>query len=149
MGLYSSFKTSPKLEKEGIWRDFGHCRILLARAGGSNQKYNIIMEKYGKDNLRALQAGLIGNDKAMGMLHDAYTNSVILAWETNVSGDDANPQWEPGIENPDGSGNLLPFNNENVKATLKALPDLFMELKATAENQQFYLASIIEGAVKN
>jgi hypothetical protein len=148
MGLYDTYKTSGKLEKEGVWRDFGYCRVLVARAGGSNQKYNAIIEKVNKQQGRALAAGLIGNAKALAMLEDAFAESIILAWETNVGGDEANPVWKAGIENSEG-GELLPFTVENVKATIHNLPDLFAEIRQVAQDQQFYRQSLIDEAAKN
>lgn len=142
MGLYQSYKTSPKLEKEGVWREFGECRVLIARAGGTNQKYNAVMEKIGKEQGRALKAGLVSNEKAVAILSGTYADTVILAWETFKDG-----EYVSGIEGPEGD--LLPFTPENVKATLLALPGMLMEIREIAEDQQFYLQSIIDGAAKN
>lgn len=149
MGLYNSFKTSPKLEKEGVWRDFGHCRVRVARQGGSNQKFNSFMERIGKQHQRAIANDLLGNTRALAILEEAYAFGIITEWETNIADEDATePEWTPGIENPNG-GELLPFTVENVKATLHALPDLFQELQEVAKGLQFYRQSLIEEAAKN
>lgn len=147
MGLYSSYQTSPKLEKEGVWRDFGHCRIRVARAGGSNQKFNAFMEQIGKKHQRAIANDLLGNTRALAILEDAYVQCVILAWETNT-GTEEEPIWTPGIENPEG-GELLPFNPVNVKSVIHALPDMFQELIEIATGLQFYRQSLIDGVAGN
>jgi hypothetical protein len=143
MGLYKTYQTSPKLEKEGVWREFSDCRVLVARAGGSNQKYNAIMEKFAVENKRALAGGLLSNERSMEVLLNSYVQSIVLAWETVVDG-----QYVSGIENPDGD-DLLPFTPENVKNTLTNLPDMFAEIREIASGQQFYRAALIEGATKN
>lgn len=147
MGLWDKFKTSDKLEKEGIVRDFGYCRITLARAGGSNQKYNAIMERISAQHQRAIQNNLLQNDKALALILDAYAEAVVLNWETNT-GTEEDPSWVVGIE-PPNEDQLLPFNKDNVKMVLKALPELFAELRADATNLQFYRQSLVDGAVKN
>lgn len=148
MGLYSSFKTNADLEKTGISLDLGYVRIKLARAGGSNQRYNAAMEKVSKQHQRAIQNGLMENSRAMEILREVYAECVVLDWETNVAEAGDEPEFKRGIESPDG-GELLPFNKENVIATLKALPDLFVELQTTATNIQFFRQSLIDDAVKN
>jgi hypothetical protein len=147
MGLYNSFQTSPKLEKEGVWRDFGHCRVRVARQGGSNQKFNSHMERISKQHQRAIAQDLLGNARALVILETAYAETIITAWETNTGTEDE-PVWVSGIENPDG-GELLPFNAENVKRTLHALPDLFQEIQEVAKGLQFYRQSLIDDAAGN
>lgn len=147
MGLYNSFQTSPKLEKEGVWRDFGHCRVRVARQGGSNQKFNSHMELIEKQHKRAIANDLLGNTRALAILEEAYAKTIITEWETNTGTEDA-PEWSAGIENPNG-GDLLPVTWENVKAVLHALPDLFFELQEVAKGLQFYRQALIDEAAKN
>jgi hypothetical protein len=149
MGLYNSFQTSPKLEKEGVWRDFGHCRVRVARQGGSNQKFNAHMEKVSKQHQRAIAQDLLGNARALAILETAYAETIITEWETNTNPDtEAEPVWVAGIENPDG-GELLPVTPENIKRTLHALPDLFAELQEVAKGLQFYRQSLIDETAGN
>lgn len=144
--LYGAYKTSSKLETSGIIRDFGFFRVTIARAGGSNQKFNALIEKASKEHGRALANGLITNDRARSMMATAYAEAVILNWETNV-GTELEPEWKQGIEAE--TGELLPFNKENVISTLLALPDLFNELVSCASDIQFFRQSLLDGAAKN
>lgn len=148
MGMYDSFKTSPKLEKEGVWREFETFRVRVARAGGSNQKFNAFMERVSKQHQRAIANDLLGNTRALAILEDCYSQTVITEWETKTGGTEDAPEWTPGMENPSG-GDLLPFEPGNVKAALHALPDLFAELQEIAKGLQYYRQSLIDEAAKN
>lgn len=145
--LYGAYKTSNKLETSGIIRDFGFFRVTLARAGGSNQKFNSIIERFSKEHGRALANGLITSERSRVMLADAYAEAVILNWETNV-GTETEPDWKQGIESAD-SDELLTFTKENVKTTLLALPDLLSEIVETATSIQFFRESLLDKTVKN
>lgn len=142
MGLRDRFKTSDKLETSGISLELGETRLLLARAGGKNQKFNAAMARISKNHKRAIDHDLLSQDKARQLVFETYADHVILNWETLVDG-----EWREGIEGPDGD--LLPFNRENVIETLNEMPDLFTEIKLTAENIQYYRQSLLDDAVKN
>lgn len=145
--LYSKFKTSDKLEKDGVSLDLGFCIITVARAGGSNQKYNAAFERIYKQHKRAIDNDLLSNDKSRAMVLAVYADHVIINWQTRVGGTDEAPEYQQGIEGPDGE--ILPFNRDNVLTTITALPDLFNEIKSTAENLQYFRQSLLDGAVKN
>lgn len=144
--LRAQFKTSPKLETEGIWLELGTTRIRVARAGGQNQKYNAAMEKIGKIHRRAIENELLSSERSVAILREVYADTIILAWETDVSSN-GEPDWQPGIEGPDGD--LIPATRENILATFKELPDLFIEVKVAAEKMQYFAQSILDDAVKN
>lgn len=144
MSLRDSFKTSPKLETEGVLLELGNTRIRVARAGGSNQKYNAAMERISAKHQRAITHGLLENKQAMAILHEVYADHIILDWETREN--DEVP-WQEGIEGP--NGDIIPATKENIIATFKELPDLFLEIKSTAESIQFFRQSILDDAVKN
>lgn len=148
MGLYDKFATSKELETKGITLDLGILRVRLARAGGSNQRYNGIMERIQKQHKRAIENDLLSNEKGRDLLYEAYAEAVVMSWETRITDEGVEPaEYKEGIEQPDGS--IAPFTKENVKETFKRLPDLFREIKDTAESMQFYRASLVEDSVKN
>lgn len=143
--LVNAFKTSKELEIKGVVRDFGFARITVARAGGANQKFNMIMERIYRENNRAIKAGLLSNEKSMKMLHEAYAEAIVLNWETNI-GEDGAEEWKQGIELEEG---IVPFTKENIIRAFNDLPALFLEVKEIAEDIQFYRASLLEGVTKN
>ena len=148
MSLRSQFKTSPKLETEGVWLELGNTRIRLARAGGQNQKYNAAMEKVSKLHRRAIENELLSSEKSLAILRDVYADTVVLDWETNIGTED-NPNWVEGIEPETPGADLLPVTRENIIATFKELPDLFLECKRTAEKMMYFSQSLLDGTVKN
>lgn len=148
MSLRSQFKTSPKLETEGIWLELGNTRIRLARAGGQNQKYNAAMEKISKIHRRAIENELLSSEKSLSILREVYADTVVLDWETNIGTED-DSKWVEGIEPETPGDDLLPVTRENIIATFKELPDLFLECKRTAEKMMYFSQSLIDGAVKN
>jgi len=145
--LYSKFKTSDKLEAEGINLDLGFCVITVARAGGNNQPYNAAMERLYKQHKRAIANDLLDNAKSRDLVYAVYAEHVVRDWKTRVGGTDDAPKYETGIEGPDGK--IMPFNRDNVIATFKALPDLFAEIREAAESLQYFRQSLLDGAVKN
>lgn len=150
MGLYDSFKTSTVLETEGVALDLGFVRIQVARAGGANQKYNAALTAINAKHGRALQGRLLPEGKVREILYEVYADFIILNWETNTAPEDEEPKWVQGIEpQVNSDGDLLPFNKENVLATLRALPAIFDEIKQTAESITFYRQALLEGALKN
>lgn len=149
MSLRKHFKTSNKLETEGIWLELGTTRIRVARAGGTNQKYNAAMERVSKEHKRAIANELLTSQQSLTILREAYIETVIKAWQTNVAPEGSiEEDWQDGIEADDG-GELLPFTPDNVRATLIELPDLFMEIKEAAEKLHYFQQSRLDAAVKN
>lgn len=146
--LRDKFKASPKLESEGVVRDFGYCRITIARAGGSNQKFNAIIERIGKEHQRAIANDLLGAERSRQIMIDAYAQAVILNWETNI-GTETEPVWKVGIEPENEGDELLPFNEANVKATFIEMPDLFRECVEVASGLQFFRESLLDNKIKN
>ncbi len=150
--LRSAFKTSPRLETEGIKLEMANARITLARAGGANTKFNAAMAKIAEQHKRAIATGLLGNDKAMRVLMEVYAETVVLDWETNI-GTEANPDWVRGIDFGDEPAQrpeeLREVTFENVLAFFHDMPDFFLEVKDTAENVQAFREALIKGIAGN
>lgn len=145
--LRTAFKTSPKLETEGVFLEMANARLKLARAGGSNVKFNAAMAKIAEQHKRAIQNGLLSDDKAKKMLYEAYAEHVVLSWETNVGTDD-NPEWREGIEGPE-DGVLIAVTFDNIVATFAELHDFFLEVKQTAESVQAFREDLIKHIAGN
>lgn len=148
MSLRKAFKTSPKLETEGVFFEVGNTRVRLARAGGANQRYNARLADYATKNQRALNTGALKNDAVMAALIEIYADTVVVSWETDVnyeSSNGGNPNWKSGID--DGNGGIVPATRENIIAVFKELPDFFIECKNFAENLQYYREELLAGIV--
>lgn len=144
--LRNAYKTSPKLETEGVYFETGNTRVRLRRAGGANTAYNMAMAKLVKEHKRAIDLELIGETKASRLLYDLYAEHVVTEWETNIGTDDA-PEWVAGID--DGNGGTLPATFDNIVQTFTEIPDYFVECKQFAEGLQYYRENLISDTVKN
>jgi len=145
--LRKAFKTSPKLETEGIFLELANARIKVRRAGGANTAFNNAMSKIAEQHKRAIATGLITDEKAKQVLYEVYAEHVVIDWETNL-GTEANPVWAQGIEPEDGD-DLLPVTFENVVAFFREMPDFFLEVKETAESVQNFREALVKHIAGN
>lgn len=147
--LYEKMKTSPKLEQEGIELNIGDLlKFQIGRAGGSNQKFNSLAAKLAKEHKRAIDNELLSDAKGMALMHELFAEAVVFNVWSNVNPDEnGEPEWREGIIQPDGE--LAPVTFENVVKLFKDLPDVFLQVKDTAESMTYFRASLVEGVVKN
>lgn len=117
--MYSQFKTNKTVEQEGIWLEFETFRLLMARAGGSNKKFNRSMTVATKPYRRAIESETMGDERSIEIMRGVYAKSVILAWEVK----DEDGEWVTGME--DENGEAVPFTRDNVEKVFSDLPELF------------------------
>lgn len=142
MGMYDVFETDEALEANGVWIDYGDFRVLLASAGQGNKNYVRYAEKKLKPVRRALESGALSNERSQALMADIYAKTIVLSWETQQDG-----KMKAGIE--DSEGKIIPFNEANVEATLKALPRLFMDLQEQAASLANFRKGELEDEAKN
>lgn len=126
MGMYASFRVDEKRKEEGVWLDYGDFRIRVGHAGQSNKRYMTYMEKALRPVRQAMNAGTLSNDRSLAIMADIFAKTVILAWEVSQTVD-GKTSWVEGIEGPEGE--ILPYDEDNVIATFKALPELFVDIQ--------------------
>ena len=112
MGLYDLFGTDQDLEKNGFALEYGDATFIMARAGGTNEKFQRLMERKMRPYRSAVNSGTMQEETSKKILIQAYAETIILAWE-NVT---------------DAEGNDLPFSVENVVKVFTDLPELFKEI---------------------
>lgn len=143
MGLYDKMKTASRLEEEGVTLEVEDTfRITIARAGGGNRKFVKHLEEVFRKNRHLIQGDLMGNAQGVKIMHEAFAEFVVMAWQTFKDG-----EWVDGIETEDGS--VITVTHTNIVKTFEALPDLFNEVKKFAEDRQNYLQAHLDGATKN
>lgn len=160
MGLFESMATSKDLENKGIWLDLEHSRILLARAGGSNVKYNMAAEKLAREHKRVFALDLMTSAKGKQLLHTLYADTVVLDWLTKTddgtldeegaeitAADYKGNRYIRGIGRPDNK--VVEVNKPNVIETFVLIEDLFVIVKDTAESLQFFKQSLVDGVAGN
>lgn len=149
MSLYTSFKTNKDLETKGIEIDYGDFILTIARAGGSNKKFERVLEAKTKPYRRALQTDTMDTSVANQIMLEVYAEAIILNWQTKISeGQHGKPLYKVGIEAPEG-GDLLPFKVKNVVQTLRDLPELFTDIQSQANKFALYRESILEAEAGN
>lgn len=149
MSLYDSFKTNHDLEVKGIEIDYGDFILTIARAGGSNKKFERVLEAKTKPYRRALQTETMDPSVANQIMLEVYAEAIILNWQTKVGeGQHGKPLYKVGIEAPKG-GDLLPFKTKNVVQVLQDLPDLFTDIQGQANKFALYRDSVLEAEAGN
>lgn len=149
MSLYETFKTDPGAEQHGIVVDYGDARITLARAGGSNKRFQKLLREKVRPYKRAIQTEQLPPDKQEEILREVYAEAIVLNWEQKRPDPESGEiRWVKGIEQEETS-ELLPFTRENILKTFNALPDLFADLQVQAGDFTLFRAALREAAEGN
>lgn len=144
------FRTDPKVENEGVWFEFEHVRVKLARESENNRAFKEYMAAEFKKVETAIRVKMLSNEKARAILRSAYAHTIVREWETRV--DD---KWVPGVELLRGDKfEIVPATPENV---LKYFDDpgnvdTFNALRESAREAEPYREirdEIREGEAKN
>lgn len=142
MGMYDIFETDEDLETTGVWIDYGDFRVKIASASQGNKKYVKYAETALKPVRRAMQAGALSNERSLSIMSDIYAKTIVLDWQ--VKTDDG---WKTGIEGRDGE--ILPFNQEELKKVFVALPNLFVDIQEQANSIANFRKAELEEEGKN
>lgn len=139
MSIYNNFKTDPKIEKEGLWLQFGvtedekPIRIRIARAGGANIAFTKRMEHAVKPHRLSIQNESIDLSTINKISRQVYAETVVLDWE-NIK---------------DENGVTMDFTVDNVIKLFTDLPDLFTEVQQQAAKGALFRAEIRATDAKN
>lgn len=132
--IYSAFKNDEARERTGVVIDLGETgKITVARAGGANARFEKRMVEITKPHRRSIQTGIIDKKTADGLLAQVYAETVVLGWE--------------GLT--DENGQALPFSKENAQKLLLDLPDLFLLIRTTSEDQTLFRQEVLEADAGN
>lgn len=140
MSLFKHYKTDANAENNGVWvdgfprnDDGTEPRFLLSRLGPTNKRYQAAMERELRPHRRAMELGTLSNEVAAGVSLNVFCNSVLVGWEN--------------VENEHGE--KMAFTPANALQLLTALPDLYAELNAKAQQQSMFRVATLENAAKN
>lgn len=132
--IYDKFATDKKAEQEGITLDYGDgLKIRIARAGGSNTKFEKLVQARLKKYERQRQLDLLEVETLRPILREVYAEAVVLGWE--------------GVTNREGE--TLPFNKENAVKLFEDLPDLFEDIVVQAQKAVLFRQNILEAEAGN
>jgi len=123
MGTYDHFKRNEDREQHGIILDLGEVgKFKLARAGGSNKKYQQALERGMRPHRKSFQQGTMGDEVANKVLLDAFIEAVLLGWS--------------GVT--DHAGKELAYTKDNARKLMNDLPDLFATLRDASSDMSLF-----------
>lgn len=159
---YSSYQTSPDLERSGVWLEEPTFRVRVARAGGRNMKFEKVSEAVMRPVRRLAQAGKLSTEQALEKMCEIFAKAVVLEWQmrydqlpkemqeeyqNNTVVDGFGTVWVPGIYDPD-MGNIVPTKQDVVQSTLRVMPE-FVEYMVSQTKDGGLFRETIEDDVKN
>ena len=140
------FSTDRQREINGVEVTIGDAFFTLARAGGDNKAFIKALEKYARPHRRAIQLEAVSDEIATEIVHRTYAETVVKNW----SGLDESDLIMDGSQVDEGKVYPpLPFSAANCLKLFKAQPDLFMALKAAADDFTNYRQVTREADGKN
>ena len=111
-------------------------------AGQGNKKYVKYAEKALRPVRKAMQAGALSNERSISIMSDIYAKTVVLDWEVMVD-----KSLKKGIESR--TGEILPFNYDNVRQAFMDLPNLFIDIQEQANSIANFRKAELEEEAKN
>lgn len=118
LGPEALFKTSPKVEAEGVKLDYGDFWFHVTRAGATNTRFKKAFEKAMRPHRRAVANDTMNNDVAEKITRQVWAETVVLGWGSKLG---------EGVMPFRGEG--LNFSTGNCVELFEALPDLFIDVR--------------------
>jgi hypothetical protein len=140
---YQQFKTDEQVEQDGFYLDYGCFRLKIARAGGSNQKFQKVLQHKFKPHKRAMSMDTMDDDLARKLMAEAYAETIVLAWDSP----DGKGKYVPTVIGEDGKP--MEFNRANCVKLLLDLPDLFADLQTQANTAANFMTEERAELIKN
>jgi len=140
--LFETFDTDRNLEKTGIVLQYGTTtrdgkevpiEFTIARAGGSNTRFDKVFEVKTKPYKRMIQADSLPPEIGKRIMRETFAETVILGWN-NVQ---------------DQDGEFIEFTKKNCESYMEMLPDLFTDIQVQANKQSLFRVMALEEDAKN
>lgn len=145
--LYHRFITDKALELGGVEKDFGDFKVLLARAGGSNDDYGRVMQELFAPYQQIMDLGEMSDEEASKIWAAVYARTVVKNWVFK-EGKGKDAVWVNGLGRGD-DGNVIQATTENITELLQSAPELFNEIKFYSERRETYVLKSLQAAAKN
>ncbi|MWP63110.1 hypothetical protein [Gilliamella sp. Pas-s25] len=139
MSLFEQFETDKTKEQDGVPVEYvANCdgtipTFYIARIGGANSKYSLLIKKLTKQYKRQIQLDALPEEKLIEISIKAFSEGALRGWD-NIQ---------------DRKGKNIPFSIENACDLFKQLPDLFADLVSQANDLDLYKSVQIEEDIKN
>lgn len=132
--VYEVFGTNKSIEESGIILDYGEFQIKIARAGGSNKRFEKILEQHTRSYRRSkIDLDQLPRPVMEKVLHRVYAEGVVLGWQ--------------GVK--DREGNDMPYSIDNCIKLFQDLPDLWADVVNQATSIANFKAQALESESKN
>ena len=132
--IYDKFATDKKLEQEGIVLDYGDgLELRIARAGGSNVKYEKVVQFKMKKFNQQMKHDLLEPEQMREVMREVLAETVVLGWK--------------GVT--DRQGDALPFTKDNCIQLFKDLPDLFDDVLEQSRKANLFKEMVREEEAGN
>lgn len=139
-GLYKTFQTDRKAEREGRWFDLVGVinedgtlpGFRMARMSKSNPEYQAAVEHAAKDLKQAFDLDTLTENIAGPVMRKVFVETVLLDWR-NVRDNDNNP---------------ITFSKENALKLFEDLPDLYLTLVEQAQKLSNFRNKEVEAVAK-
>lgn len=145
--LFETFSADQSAEQTGIILDFGDFRFKVARAGGSNKRFQAAVRRIVEPHRRAIDLEVLADDKSRELVAECFADAVVLGWETKFEDEDGNVVWKPIVVGKDGRE--IEFSKQNCKQLLLDLPDLFDTLRTEATKLSNFLQARREESARD
>lgn len=132
---YKLFHTDVDLETKGVVIDYGDFWFRVARAGGTNEKFNTRLRALFAPYRRAIETETMDPKLSDKLTTQAFLDSVLLEWGSTKHG----PGKMVGRE-----GEAIPFSKENANALFEDLPDLLNDLMRQSAKVSIFRTEIVE-----
>lgn len=149
--LFAQFATNRKAEVEGVPVTFGNVNedgtvptFRLARMGKSNKRYQKMIEAETKPHIHAIRSNNLAPELDEAITLRVFCASVLVGWENLIVPEvfDASAHTIAGpVREADGVRlSYVPFSAENAEKLMKALPELYANLKEQAQGMAIFRA---------
>lgn len=140
--VLAQFTTDKAIETKGKWVDVGPAKFLLARAGGSNTKFQKSIEAVMRPYQRLIQMDQLSEAEASKLTVKPFVETVLLGWE-NV---------RPAVQDEDGEwqiGEPIPYSKDKAVEILSSHPDLFRLLLSESTKIGNFAPDFVQAAKGN
>jgi hypothetical protein len=141
---YAAFTNDENIEtKVGIILEYDDYCIRIARAGGSNKKFEKAFLAKMKPYRHQMETDTLKDAVANRLMIELYVDTIVLEWSVkNEEG-----KYVPGIHGLDGS--ILTYSRENAITIFEKFPDLFKDVQAQSRKSSLFKALEAEETAKN
>jgi len=132
--IYEKFATDKKLEQSGIVLDYGDgLELRIARAGGSNVKFEKVVQQKMKKYDRLVKNDLLDPSQMREVMREVLAETVVLGWS--------------GVT--DREGKVIAFSKDACIQLFKDLPDLFDDVLDQSRKANLFKESVQEANAGN